>query len=298
MIAGGNHTSIITKRVEESSAYQLFATGKILRVAQDDTAWLKFISALPYRFAYQRGETVRCLYEKEIGQCGEDTESPPVLLIIKQSGVVTVKELNKRLAIFSIVNALIVFSCLFLLISGNVNLFVSGFAVDSQDRLYVGKENRIDVYENGNVLYSINPRTSKSYTFTITNDTIVLSTASTVYHLDLEGQEISSYEDKGADTYNQINYHKRKFTSPKGDEYKLVSFLGRTKIVKNKTSVVYQLSLLSFAVKLSLAAVFISLFIFAPYMAIAGLKKRQEEALLSKDIKKTGDGTCIGEIEN
>ena len=68
MIAGGNHTSIITKRVEESSVYQLFTTGKILRFAQDDTAWLKFISALHYRFAYQRGETVRCLYEKEIGQ--------------------------------------------------------------------------------------------------------------------------------------------------------------------------------------------------------------------------------------
>ena len=37
--------------VEESSSYQLFATGKILRFAQDDTAWLKFISALNYRLA-------------------------------------------------------------------------------------------------------------------------------------------------------------------------------------------------------------------------------------------------------
>ena len=43
--------------VEESSAYQLFATGKILRFAQDDTAWLKFIGTLNYRLSHQQCTT-------------------------------------------------------------------------------------------------------------------------------------------------------------------------------------------------------------------------------------------------
>ena len=42
VVAAGNE-------VEESSSYQLFATGKILRFAQDDTAWQIAVTPLLHR---------------------------------------------------------------------------------------------------------------------------------------------------------------------------------------------------------------------------------------------------------
>jgi hypothetical protein len=80
--------------------------------------------------------------------------------------------------------------------------------------------------------------------------------------MDLDGNILETKEDPGADAYNQISYRKRKFVSENGDVYKLSSILGRTKIIKNKTDIIFQIDSLSFAVKNLIVVCFAAMFVF------------------------------------
>ena len=99
------------------------------------------------------------------------------------------------------------------MITGTVQLSISSFAVDSKDRLYVGTTKEISIYEHGEMVGSINPKTSRTYRFTITEeDTILLSTSDKIYIMDLEGNVLETKEDLGADVYNQLSYKKKTFS--------------------------------------------------------------------------------------
>ena len=171
------------------------------------------------------------------------------------------------LALVSIILFCTVTPCLFLVITGTVQFSISSFAVDSQDRLYVGTKKGIEVYDNGELVGSINPKTSRTYMFTITEeDQIVLSTSSKVYLMDLEGNVLDTKDDLGADVYNQISYKKGTYTSRKGDVYKLN--IGSSKITKNGNEVVFQIDGLSTATKYILLIAFVALFIYLIAMLI------------------------------
>ena len=168
---------------------------------------------------------------------------------------------------FSVFFFCIMFTCLILIISGMVNFSVSSFAVDNTDRLFIGAQKEIRIYEDGRTVNSISVPTSRSYVFTILEgNKILLSTSTQVYTMDLDGNILDTTEDSGADIYNQISYHKRKFVSENGDEYKLSNTLGRTRIIKNKTDVVYQIDALSFIVKILMAACFVAMLVFTVWI--------------------------------
>lgn len=176
-------------------------------------------------------------------------------------------KVKRMLAIFSAILSCIVLCCLILLFSGVVNISVSGFAVDSSNRLYVGTAKQIHVYEGSRMVNSISPHTSRAYAFTIIEDeNILLSTSTTVYVMDLNGNILSTADDHGADVYNQISYHKRKFVSANGDVYRLTNILGRTQILKNDSELVFQIDVLSYIVKLLLICSFVSVFVFGFWM--------------------------------
>lgn len=81
-------------------------------------------------------------------------------------------------------------------------------ALDSQKLLYVGRDNAIEVYSGTEKIFEINPQTSRSYAFTVTDDTIVLSTAEFVYEIDLKGNVIKKSEDVNSKTYTDIEKSK------------------------------------------------------------------------------------------
>lgn len=177
--------------------------------------------------------------------------------------------LMRRLFVFCLILCSVFFPCLLLIITGNATIFIDSYAVDSNDRLYVGKEGKIDVYDNGNFQYSIDSRTSKSCAFTINeDDCIVLSTASHIYILTLQGEELSVYEDPGSSMYARLQIGKRTFHSKNGDTYKRVCFWGRTKIIKNNEQIVYQMDFLSFTVKILIFGSVIALFCFVCFTAV------------------------------
>ena len=166
---------------------------------------------------------------------------------------------------------------LILLFSGVAIPFVECFAVDDQDNIYISGYSKIYVYEGKNRIRTLSAQTSSGYMFTIKEDnTILLSAAGTVYSMDLNGNILNSWEESGTDTYNQLQYGRKRFTSQKGDTYRLVSSLGWTRIVKNGSTVVYQISFISFVVKIMLYISFCGCFAL-PISAIYKARKTKEQ---------------------
>ena len=128
-----------------------------------------------------------------------------------------------------------------------------GFALDSQKLLYVGRDNAIEVYSGTEKIFEINPQTSRSYAFTVTDDTIVLSTAEFVYEIDLKGNVIKKSEDVNSKTYTDIEKSKKHFVT-----YKIID--------KNK-NVLYETSAKEFTVKLLFVlSVFIELLLVCIFL--------------------------------
>ena len=84
----------------------------------------------------------------------------------------------KRLSLFSIVSLFIIFFVMLISISligsGTVVTSYEGFALDSNENLYLGEYGKINVYKEGSLLYSVDAHTSRTYAFTIQNDEILI----------------------------------------------------------------------------------------------------------------------------
>ena len=113
-----------------------------------------------------------------------------------------------------------------------------GFALDSQKLLYVGRDNAIEVYSGTEKIFEINPQTSRSYAFTVTDDTIVLSTAEFVYEIDLKGNVIKKSEDVNSKTYTDIEKSKKHFVTS-DNEYFLKNNFVRYKIIDKNKNVLF-----------------------------------------------------------
>ena len=192
----------------------------------------------------------------------------------------------KLLLIFCIILCSIVFPCLYLIISGSANLFVDSFAVDSYDKLYIGKAGKIDVYDNGSFQYSIDICAAENYAFTITDDNhIILATLHSVYTLTLQGDEIAVSDDPYSDMYDKLKSTNHIFQTQNGNTYKRVCYLGRSKIIKNDHDVVYRIDLMSFVVKMLTAGSVIAIFCFTSFMAVRNLIKIQKDKKRQKTQK-------------
>lgn len=181
----------------------------------------------------------------------------------------------KNMVFFIVPWAVTMFICVVLVLGNFVTLSINSFAVDSQDRLYIGIPEEIRVYEADTLVDCLPAHTSRSYVFTIAeNDTILLSTSTKIYIMDLSGNVLSEKDDIGADTYNQMQYKRKNFVSSNGDSYQLKSVFGRTKIVKNGTTTVFQISTFSAIVKYLLGICCLASIAFAGWIIIKVTKRR------------------------
>lgn len=160
--------------------------------------------------------------------------------------------------------------CFILLISGKVSLNTYSFAVDSFGKLYVGKDSKIEVYIDQSLVKSIFPMTTKGYLFTIENDdSILLSDASTVYVMDLNGIVLSQREDQFSTVYSKLNSNKEIFVTTSGMKYIKRNILGRIEITQdfeNTSTVVYRMPLLDYVVKVVFWTILVSGFIITPFI--------------------------------
>lgn len=165
--------------------------------------------------------------------------------------------------------------CMFLMVSGTVSLFLHGYGIDSSGNLYLGKDTKIEKYYEGAQIATINPQTSRGYVFTIQrDDTILLSTASTVYILDLNGDILSQTEDTGTKIYNELQSEKKFFVASDGTRYKQYSVLGRAMIANEDGEIIYIMPLLDYTVQLLFILEFLCAFIVIPIIVYQWRKNR------------------------
>lgn len=151
---------------------------------------------------------------------------------------------------------------------GYVSLSFNGFAVDSSNYLYVGKNDKIEVYDQNTLIRTIDPKTSRAYSFTIQDDTILLSTSVTVYEMDLDGNVLNDYEDTYTKVYNKLERNKYRFTAQDGTEYSVKHRFSRMQIVQNEDNCIYQMPLFDFVIGIiqtfaTVSAVLIVVLLFA-----------------------------------
>ena len=164
-----------------------------------------------------------------------------------------------------------------LIVSGTVAVSYEGFALDSHGRLYLGVYNKIDVYEGNSLLYSIDPQTQRTYSFTIQDDTILLSNTSDVYVIDLEGNIVSSMEDVDASIFNELQKN-REFYSLDGNIYRMQKNFGRVRVIKENGEVIYQMPIFDYIVKMVIIFSAIGLSILVTYLVISFHKKAKIES--------------------
>lgn len=172
---------------------------------------------------------------------------------------VDVNKLFLPMALIIAVIGLVLLVCILLIGTGLVNPFIKCFAVDSAGKLYVGVTEQVLVYSDASIIRSFSSKTSRDYIFTITeNDTILLATSSQNYTMDLYGNVLEIDEDKSGTQYPELQDNRTQLNLANGDSYAVKNLLGWTKIVKNGTTVVYQITGPSFLVKILLYLAVIS----------------------------------------
>ena len=160
--------------------------------------------------------------------------------------------------------------CFIMLFSGNVTFFLHGFGVDSNDRLYIGKERVIEVYDNAGSSKTI-PVDHLNYRFAVENgNEIVISSGNRIYRLDLDGNEISESETKDNDMQP---FNASMIKSDNGDIYRKTEWFGYTRITRNDNEVVWSMPLLDYIIFLLLTAACASLVIFVVVFIIKYIRK-------------------------
>ena len=168
-------------------------------------------------------------------------------------GVIDVRfsKINKPLTIFVVASQLIFLLCATLIVSQTVSLDYHGFGVASSGTLFLGIGHKIDVYENGKLVYTIREGTSRGYCFTIQeDDTILLASGNDVYIFDLQGETtIAQWRDSTIkDTLSESKYFHK---TPEGDVYRASYPMGRLTIYRND-SPIYRLPLFDYVIMILL----------------------------------------------
>ena len=153
---------------------------------------------------------------------------------------------KKIFIIYVCVAFLINFPYVILQVTHQVTLSYSGFGLDSSGVLYIGTDSSIEKYLNGEQIGKI-LKPSRGYAFAVQNDdTILLSTASIVYTMDLDGNILTQREDIGTETFNQLQKKNKLFLANDGKTYRLKLIFGRTCVVSEEGEMIYQMPLLDY----------------------------------------------------
>lgn len=181
---------------------------------------------------------------------------------------------------FSLILCAVLVWSLFLLFimirdSGKVHIRYNGFAVDSEENLYIGMRehsahnNRIYVFDfSGRLLRSFPAVTNRGYSFTIVDgDKIIYSDSHVLYTADLSGKILEKEE---IPTGEDIWYSETEFVDVNGNRYEMKNRFFRPSIyqVNRKNGAetcIYQMPMLDSIVLLGEKLVGLSLILFAAF---------------------------------
>ena len=130
---------------------------------------------------------------------------------------------------------LVLLICIPLWLCGYISLSFCGYGVDSAGRLYIGKDHEIEVIDNGEVVGTIQRFTDRGYAFAVLeDDTILISTSTTVYKLDVSGTVIlEEWPDGNSRTFHELMQNKFNSITVSENEYSAARTCGSVVIERN-----------------------------------------------------------------
>ena len=143
------------------------------------------------------------------------------------------------------------------LLSNKYNISYQGFAVDSEENIYIGfYSGQIQKFNNGNLVNTISAKTNRGYDFTITeNDTLYIDCGNVVaYFMDLDGNVLEKITDSIQPFY-KYRYDKSVFVTNDGTKYEKKFNFGKTKFIKHQEQqeiTMYEMPLKDYLIKLTL----------------------------------------------
>lgn len=179
-------------------------------------------------------------------------------------------------------------TCLVLYLSGAVTLSLEAIAVDSEGAIFIGKYERIDVYQDGKLIQTLPTKTSRAYVFTIDDsDLIHLYPGEMEYIIDRNGEILQEKEVDSQFIFSDEYAKRKRFTASDGTEYRIRGNYIWPRVTKNNVTV-YRVSVLSFVVNIisSVDIVVFSLSILG--LAVRELRKSYQKTEMST---KTEDGS-------
>ena len=157
----------------------------------------------------------------------------------------------KRIIAFTTLTGICFIFCLAHILTNAVAIDYIGFAVDGSEFLYVGGGHQIRVYDGNKLTKTITNGTERGFAFTIQNgNTIILSNASIVYEMDLDGNIKNEYPDPKNQVFSKLQRNKT-FTAINGKTYQYRCSWGRTQIYCDG-QLIYKMPLYDYCIKLLL----------------------------------------------
>ena len=171
--------------------------------------------------------------------------------------------------LFVFIDGSIILTALMMNFGGYASAEFHGFTVDGDGRIYVGKDEKIEVFQNGGLVNKLKDHAYKNYVFTMQDDgTLLITNSDKLYITDLEGNTLSEYEDTFSHTYNALNRAKYKFASADGKEYSVKNRYLRYKIVDGSGNVLYKMPVPDLIFKILFFTSDTLMFIFVPWFIV------------------------------
>ena len=141
-----------------------------------------------------------------------------------------IRKYIKRLVIFGLVALPLYAVFTFCALTGAIVVSYYGFAVDNDGLLYVGKNSKIDVYDNGEYVETLY-RTTYGYRFTIQDEHLYIASGGLVEITDLSGILIKTVNDSNRNELMRLNKQK-KVVITEDARYVATNIFGFYKITK------------------------------------------------------------------
>lgn len=183
----------------------------------------------------------------------------------------------KKIIIVAVIMGIFISSMIskvFLIANGKVHITaLETFAVDSDESIYLGYRNRIDVYHNGELLRTIRPPTNRDYVLKVDGDKLLIGRmlSGKVGIYDFEGNFLEDI-DLDYDTLKK-DVSKENVIQQNGKSFKVNKFLGMKPFeVTCDDVVIYKMSTIDYIYNglpaaLLLAFTFLSMLILVPMLA-------------------------------
>ncbi len=142
------------------------------------------------------------------------------------------------------------------LLSNKYNISYQGFAVDSEENIYIGfYSGQIKKFNDGKLVETISAQTNRGYDFTITeNNTLYITCGNIAYFTDLDGNVLEKITDSIQPFY-KYRYDKSVFVTNDGTKYEKKFNFGKTKFIKYQDQqeiTMYEMPLKDYLIKLIL----------------------------------------------